>query len=118
MRDILPAVMLICCTAIFLHPIPYVKAGVDAGFLYKTHCVPCHGADGKGTDLGKQLAAMAEGVEFPDFTSAEWQAKKTDERMIEQMKNGSPNRMFSFKDKLSEEEIKALVAYVRGFPSR
>lgn len=118
MRDILLAIMLIFCVAIFLRTTQYAKAEVDAAFLYKTHCVPCHGEDGKGTDLGKQLAAMAEGVEFPDFTNAEWQAKKTDERMIEQIKNGSPNRMFSFKDKLSEEEIKALVAYVRGFPSR
>lgn len=118
MRGFLPVILFTCCAVLFLHPAPDVRAEVDAGSLYKAHCIPCHGEDGKGADLGKQLAAMAEGVELPDFTNPEWQAKKTDERMIEQIKNGSPGRMFSFKDKLSEDEIKAIVVYVRGFPSR
>ncbi|MFQ5863443.1 MAG: c-type cytochrome [Candidatus Brocadiales bacterium] len=118
MRGVLPVIVLTCWAVICLYTPVYTRAEVDAASLFKTHCIPCHGEDGRGTDLGKQLAAMAEGVEFPDFTDAEWQARKTDERMIEQIKNGSPDRMFSFKDKLSEEEIRALVAYVRGFPSR
>ncbi len=118
MRVIMPAIMFACCAALFLHPTLSVKAAIDGEPLFKTHCVVCHGEDGKGTDLGKGLAEMAEGVEFPDFTSAEWQSRKTDERMIEQIKNGSPGRMFSFNEKLSEEEIKAVVVYVRGFPSR
>ncbi|MFQ5956334.1 MAG: c-type cytochrome [Candidatus Brocadiales bacterium] len=118
MRSLLPVIVLTFGAFISLYGPVHVKAEIDAASLFKTHCIPCHGEDGKGTDLGKQLAAMAEGVEFPDFTNAEWQSRKTDERMIEQIKNGSPDRMFPFKDKLSEEEIKALVAYVRGFPSR
>ncbi len=119
MRVFLPMIVFILCgVGIFLYAPTNIRAEIDAASLFKTHCIPCHGEDGKGTDLGKQLAAMAEGIEFPDFTNPEWQAKKTDERMIDQIKNGSPDRMFPFKDKLSEEEIKALVAYVRGFPSR
>ncbi len=118
MSNLVYAVTFICCVVLFVCPVRDVLADADAGSLFKSHCAVCHGKDGRGTDLGKQLAAMAEGVEFPDFTSAEWQAKKTDERMIEQIKNGSPDRMFPFKDKLNEEEIKSLVVYVRGFPSR
>lgn len=118
MRSVLPAIAIACVAVICLYAPRCTKAEIDAAFLFKTHCIPCHGEDGRGTDLGKQLAAMAEGIELPDFTNAEWQSGKTDERMIGQIKEGSPGRMFSFKDKLSEEEIKALVAYVRGFPSR
>ncbi len=118
MRVLMPTIMFACCAALFLYLALWVQAAIDGEPLFKTHCIVCHGEDGKGTDLGKGLAEMAEGVEFPDFTSAEWQSRKTDERMIEQIKNGSPAGMLSFKDKLSEEEIEAVVVYVRGFPSR
>ncbi|MGR3296278.1 MAG: c-type cytochrome [Candidatus Bathyanammoxibius sp.] len=118
MSNMIFTVTFICCVILFVCPVRNAVAEVDAASMFKQHCTPCHGEDGRGTDLGKQLAAMAEGIEFPDFTSADWQAKKTDERMIEQIKNGSPDRMFPFKDKLSEEEINVLVVYVRGFPSR
>lgn len=118
MRHVLATITFACCVFMPLFLTMEVKAGSGGADLFKTHCVPCHGQDGKGTDLGKQLAAMAEGVEFPDFTSVEWQEKETDERMTEQIKNGSPGRMFSFKDKMNEEEIKAVIVYVRGFPSR
>ncbi|MCQ4575069.1 MAG: cytochrome c [Candidatus Brocadiales bacterium] len=120
MKDILTAVTsILCCIVMFLCPaMVVVGAEIDAKALYKEHCTPCHGVDGRGTDLGKGLAAMAEGIEFPDFNDPEWQKRTTDERMIEQITNGSPGRMFSFKEKMNGEEMKAVVVYVRGFPSR
>ena len=48
----------------------------------------------------------------PDFTGAEWQASVTDEQLIASITNGK-KKMPAQKHKLSQEEIKALVRYVR-----
>lgn len=87
-----------------------VRAEIDASRLFKAHCLPCHGEDGKGTDLGKGLGT-------PDFTDVQWQAKEIDERFVQQILNGS-EKMFAFKEKLNMDEIKALVAHVRKFASK
>lgn len=83
-------------------------ADIKAKELYMTHCKTCHGEDGKPTDLGL-------GLEARDFTSPEWQSKTSDEKIIKQINDGTPEKMFPFKDKLSQEEIKTLVPIVRGF---
>ena len=83
-------------------------ADIDAKKLYMTHCKTCHGEDGHPTDLGLGLGAR-------EFANAEWQAKTTDEQIIKQIKEGTPEKMMPFKEKLSEEEIKALVSVLRGF---
>ncbi len=82
---------------------------IDAQGLYKAHCVLCHGEDGKGkTDLGEGLGAR-------DFTGKEFQDSITDESILEQIKNGTPEKMFPFNDKLTAEEMKALVPVIRAF---
>ena len=83
-------------------------ADIDANKLYQTHCKTCHGADGKTTELGAGLGAR-------DFTDPNWQAKATDEQIIKQINDGTPEKMMPFKEKLSQDEIKALVPVVRGF---
>ena len=85
-----------------------VKADIDAKKLFMTHCKTCHGEDGHPTDLGQGLGAR-------EFANAEWQAKTTDEQIIKQINNGTPEKMMPFKDKLTQEEIKALVSVVRSF---
>jgi len=83
--------------------------GIDAQELYKKHCVLCHGEDGKGkTDLGEGLGAR-------DFTDKGFQNAITDEHILEQINNGTEDKMFPFKDKLTEEEIKSLVPVIRAF---
>ncbi len=82
---------------------------IDAQELFKKHCVVCHGEDGKGkTDLGEGLGAR-------DFTNKEFQDSITDEKIIEQITNGTPEKMFPFKEKLTPEEMKALVPVIRAF---
>ncbi len=79
--------------------------GVDAAGLFEKHkCALCHGPDGKGKTKGT-----------PDFTNAQWQAKESNDELIEQIKNGEPPKMPAFKDKLSDIEIKALVGHIRSF---
>jgi len=75
-------------------------------------CAKCHGADGKGdTKMGKKL-------EIKDFTDAKVQASFKDEDMLKAIKDGVKDgdkvRMKAAEG-LSDEEMKALVAYVRAF---
>ncbi len=93
----------------FFSGIPVSKAAdIDARKLYMTHCKTCHGENGKPTDLGV-------GLEARDFSDAAWQAKATDEQIIKQINDGTPEKMMPFKEKLSQDEIKSLVPVVRSF---
>ena len=81
---------------------------IDAQGIYTKRCVICHGEDGSGqTDLGSGLGAS-------DFSDKGVQDGITDEQIVEQIANGS-DKMFPFKDKLSEEEMHALVPIIRAF---
>ncbi len=82
---------------------------IDGQELYTKHCVICHGEDGTGkTDLGSGLGAR-------DFNDKKFQAGITDEQIIEQIKNGTEDKMFPFEDKLTAEEMHALVPVIRAF---
>ena len=84
------------------------RADIDAKKLYMTHCETCHDANGKPTDIGAAL-------ESSDLSDATWQAKTTDEQIIRQINDGTPEKMEPFKEKLTPDEIKALVTVTRGF---
>jgi mono/diheme cytochrome c family protein len=76
------------------------------------NCAKCHGPDGKGdTKMGKKL-------EIKDFTDAKYQASLKDDAMFkaikEGVKDGEKTRMKAVEG-LSDEEMKALVTYVRAF---
>ncbi len=82
---------------------------VDYKKLYKNHkCIKCHGWDGKGTKRGKKLGS-------PDFTDAEWQASVTDEQLIDSIANGKKKMPKKGGSKITDEEIKLMVKYVRFF---
>jgi cytochrome c553 len=85
----------------------------DAQENWDTHCAKCHGPDGKGeTKMGKKMGVK-------DMTDAKVQAEFTDEKACksikEGVKQGDKTLMQPYGDKLSDEEIKALVAKVRSF---
>jgi mono/diheme cytochrome c family protein len=78
----------------------------DAGSIFTSKCVECHGRDGRGrTARGRKTHAR-------DMTDGQWQNDVTDERLFNSISNGR-NKMPSFKKQLSEAQIDALVAYVR-----
>ena len=89
--------------------LPGTFAGkIDYKKLYKNHkCIKCHGRDGKGTKRGKKLGA-------PDFTDDEWQTSVTDEQLINSITKGK-KKMPKAGHKMTPEEIKAMVKYVRFF---
>ena len=77
----------------------------DGSALYGSKCAICHGKNGTGTP-----AWRAKGQ--PDLSSSEWQKTRTDEQIATRIKAGK-GKMPSFGNKLSDEEIAALVKQVR-----
>jgi mono/diheme cytochrome c family protein len=76
--------------------------------IFKSNCAMCHGPDGKG------IAAM----KTPDFTDPKVLASLTDQQMLEIITNGKKGTaMPAWRDKLSEEDIRAVQAYVRALSS-
>ena len=95
-------------------PSPAPLAGQQsAQDTWDKRCTFCHGADGRSqTKKGKKFKA-------PNFTKAKWQSHTTDDEIVEAVTDGVPKtKMPAFKDKLSPEEIKAMVPFVRAFGSK
>jgi cytochrome c6 len=85
----------------------------DAGENWKTHCVKCHGEDGKGdTKMGKKAGCK-------DYTDSKVQADLKDDKALksvkEGLKDGEKTLMKAFGEVLSDDEIKALITHVRSF---
>ncbi len=83
---------------------------IDYKKIFENECQKCHERDGKGTKRGRKLGV-------PNFADAKWQASVTDEQLIKSITNGK-KKMPAQKHKLSQEEIKALVKYVRILASK
>jgi len=76
----------------------------DAAALWAQHCASCHGKDGTGTTvMGKKLG-------LKDYTKDQG---FSDAEATNVIKNGK-GKMKGYKDKLSDADVKALVAYVRS----
>jgi cytochrome c6 len=74
--------------------------------LYKAKCAACHGPDGKGE------TAMGKANKLRDLASADVQ-KQSDEDLTTIITAGK-NKMPAYGKSLKPEEIKGLVAYIRG----
>lgn len=82
----------------------------DGAAVYKAKCAVCHGADGKGqTPMGQKMGLR-------DLGSPDVQ-KQTDKQLYDWTAVGK-GKMPAYKDKLSDEEIKALVAHMRTFAKK
>jgi mono/diheme cytochrome c family protein len=85
----------------------------DAKENWEKNCTKCHGADGTGkTKMGEKLG-------IKDYTDAKVQDGMKDDAMTKAIKDGvkdgEKTKMKAFGDVLSDDEIKALVTYARGF---
>jgi mono/diheme cytochrome c family protein len=77
----------------------------EAASNFKLRCSSCHGVNGNGdTSLGRTLKAA-------DLRSAEVQ-KQSDEQLTQIIADGRKN-MPSFGNSLTQDQIRALVAYIR-----
>ena len=78
--------------------------GADAAALWASNCASCHGKDGSGnTAMGKKLGVK-------DYTKEQG---FSDAEATNVIQNGK-GKMKAYKGKLSDADVKALVAYVRG----
>jgi mono/diheme cytochrome c family protein len=88
------------------------SARADVAATWAANCAACHGADGKGsTMMGRKLG-------IKDLTDAKVQSSFTDADAEKAIKDGvtegGTEKMKAFGDKLSADDIKALVAHVRS----
>jgi cytochrome c553 len=77
------------------------------------HCLKCHGKDGKGgTKMGRQAGVK-------DYTDPKVQEEMKDDKALETVKKGimekGKERMNPYAGELTDDEIKALIAYMRTF---
>jgi mono/diheme cytochrome c family protein len=110
--------MIVAAAAVLLAQVPTpspvpISPKIDAGVVYGRRCAFCHGEDGRGqTKKGLELKAT-------NFTNVEWQKHNSDNEIVKAVTDGIPeHKMPSFKDRLSPEEIHALVPYLREFANQ
>ena len=82
------------------------QADKEGAALYKKSCAMCHGADGSGNSpMGKKMGVR-------DLSSADVQ-KQTDAQLTAIIAKGK-DKMPAYGEKMKPEEIKNLVAYIKG----
>ena len=84
-----------------------LASAADAAENWAKMCASCHAKDGSGSTV------MGKKNNVGDYRDAAAQAKFTDAQAVAAITDGK-DKMKSFKDKLTPDEIKALVAYIRG----
>lgn len=105
MKKILLLTVMITSTALLS-----ASAG-DASATFEKTCAKCHGKDGKGeTKMGAKLG-------IKDMTDAKVQAAFTDEEAFKALKEGLKDKdgklLMKPAEGVNDDEIKALVSYVR-----
>src|SRR5687768_10657841 len=96
-----------------------LAASVSAADLktnWETHCMKCHGADGKGnTKMGRQSGVK-------DYTDPKVQAEMKDEKALKIIKESivekGKKKMDPYADKIREQEMKELIAHMRTFAKK
>lgn len=79
--------------------------------LFNAKCAKCHGTDGRGETVDGVTAGA------PDFTNSEWQAKADDRQLVVVIEQGR-SQMPSFRQELTREQTKSLIAYIRAFGTK
>jgi mono/diheme cytochrome c family protein len=103
--------LMVVSTALLIAGAVSVRAA-DAKETWDKDCKKCHGEDGKGqTKMGEKLGVK-------DYTDPKVQEAMTDADMTKAIKEGvkqdGTTKMKAFGDTLSDDEVKALVKYVRS----
>jgi cytochrome c6 len=84
---------------------PLAAFAADGAAVYKAKCASCHGPDGKGeTAIGKSMKLRS-------LAAADVQ--KTSDADLTKIISDGKGKMPAYKGKLSADEIKALVAFIR-----
>lgn len=85
----------------------------DAAALYARQCASCHGA------TGAPNPAMVRSLgTIPDFTDARGMAAQPDSVLQAAIAGGKGRNMPAYRSRLSAEQIRALVTYVKTLSRR
>lgn len=90
--------------------VPALRAQGDSEKVYKSKCAMCHAADGSGN------SPAGKAMKVPDLRSDAVQ-KLTDAQLTDSLTNGK-KAMPAYKDKLTADEIKGQVAYLRSLAKK
>jgi cytochrome c553 len=90
-----------------------VAQAADVKELWDKHCASCHAKDGSGnTKMGKK-------ADVKDYRDPKVQAEIKDDKALKVIKEGltekGKERMKPYADKLTDDEIKALIVHIRTF---
>jgi cytochrome c553 len=104
---------IILLAAVFGFTAALTASAAEAKDNWANLCAKCHGDDGKGaTKMGEKLG-------IKDFTDAKVQDAFKDEEAGKAIKEGKKSddgrTLMKPFDTLSDDEVKALVSYVRAF---
>jgi len=99
------ALIVVIATAGMIFLLAPQCARADGESVYKAKCAMCHAADGSGS------TAIGKAMKLRDLRSEDVQ-KQTDEQLIDITANGKA-KMPAYKGKLTDEEIKQVVAFIR-----
>ena len=72
--------------------------------IFHTYCIACHGPDGKGNPL----------MGAPNLTNEIWLYGNSTRQIEHTIKYGRNGQMPSFKDKLGEDKVHILAAYIKS----
>ena len=86
--------------------------------IYEAGCAGCHGYDGKGAP--QYTIGFDKPDTFPDFTRCDQTTPEDDLTWHSVIRDGGPSRGFSqimpsFSEALTSQQMKAVIAYLRGF---
>lgn len=99
-------------------PARILKSEAPGRTLYEQHCAVCHGPGGKGDGPGARVVRQP----MQDFSNSDAMRGVSDRFLFEIIKKGSSqfgrsNAMPSWGMKLSDDEIRTVVAYIRSLAS-
>lgn len=86
-----------------------IAAEPDGAALFEQHCIPCHGPDGRArTPAARKLGAK-------DLTESRLADPEITRQIVGGLKDKSgKERMPSFREKLTDPEVAALVGFVKS----
>lgn len=105
----------VCAVALFVFFTVSVRAQGDGAAVYKKSCEKCHGAEGKGDG---PAAKLLKNQSMGDLSNKAEMSKIPDQTLHKVIAEGGQavgksKVMPAHKDKLSEVEIKAVVAHIK-----
>ncbi len=87
--------------------VPPAADADDAATVFKKKCAPCHGKEGEPNKVFAKQGVRS-------FKDAEWQKATDDAAIAASIREGKKGTMMaSFEKQLTDEEVTALVAFIR-----